>query len=222
MKSLQPRKDTDCVLLTSRRDRIPRVISAERQRVFWSRVQAEEGAACWRWTGTHDAYGYANFKVQDVDYKVHRVSYELCVGPIPEGLTLDHLCRVRDCVNPLHLEAVTIKENTIRGKQPEFMDKWRANRRRSICINGHEMTPDNIYAQPGLNSHACRACRRISSQRRPKPATYGLPRRPSVLPIFSRTKMRELRESGLSQRAIAANLGCSQMVVCRALRGSQK
>jgi len=68
-------------------------------------VQAEEGAACWRWTGTHDAYGYANFKVQDVDYKVHRVSYELCVGPIPEGLTLDHLCRVRDCVNPLHLEA---------------------------------------------------------------------------------------------------------------------
>lgn len=74
---------------------------------------------CWLWTGAKNWTGYGQRSVR-VDGKVrtaraHRMAYELLVGPIPEGLTIDHLCRVRHCVNPDHLEPVTMKENARRG-----------------------------------------------------------------------------------------------------------
>lgn len=70
---------------------------------------------CWLWIGTVDRWGYGQMKWQGRRPGSHRVAYELLVGPIPEGLTLDHLCRVPGCVNPAHLEPVTQAENNRRA-----------------------------------------------------------------------------------------------------------
>lgn len=66
---------------------------------------------CLRWKGSRNWGGYGQISVGGRQQRVHRVAYELAKGPIPEGLEIDHLCRVRDCINPDHLEAVTHQEN---------------------------------------------------------------------------------------------------------------
>ena len=81
------------------------------------RLVVDEETGCHRWTGAHNSTGYGYVKVDGRQVSVHSVAYELFVGPIPEGLELDHLCRVRDCANPEHLEAVTRAENLRRGRQ---------------------------------------------------------------------------------------------------------
>ncbi|MFZ2529632.1 MAG: HNH endonuclease signature motif containing protein [Rhodococcus sp. (in: high G+C Gram-positive bacteria)] len=90
------------------------------------------------------------------------MAYELSVGDIPEGLVIDHLCRVRHCVNPAHLEPVTNRENTLRG------DCVDANRERSLsrthCKHGHELTPKNTYIDP-RGYRECRTCRRAAERR---------------------------------------------------------
>jgi hypothetical protein len=80
---------------------------------FWARV--EQGPACWPWAGFRSPRGYGRFTIDGRGHQAHRIAYELVVGPIPDGLQLDHLCRNRGCVNPAHLEPVTSRENTLRG-----------------------------------------------------------------------------------------------------------
>lgn len=70
-----------------------------------------KGAGCWEWAGYHRADGYISFSVGSKKFKAHRVAYELLVGPIPEGLEIDHICRNRGCVNPKHLRPVTHVQN---------------------------------------------------------------------------------------------------------------
>jgi hypothetical protein len=85
----------------------------ERER-FWSRVDKTDG--CWVWTGPLHRGGYAKFQARDGrKVFVHRFSYETLVGPIPEGLFIDHLCENRLCVKPDHLEPVTHRENNLRS-----------------------------------------------------------------------------------------------------------
>ena len=84
------------------------------------RIQAcsepEPNTGCWLWTAAlKNGYGRITMMNPKRKTAAHRVSYEAFVGPIPEGLTLDHLCRVRCCVNPAHLEPVTMRENIMRG-----------------------------------------------------------------------------------------------------------
>jgi hypothetical protein len=87
---------------------------------FWSKVDAS--ASCWVWTAATAGQGYGKFTLSS-DGKstypyAHRHSWELLVGPIPDGMTLDHLCKNRKCVNPDHLEVVTQAVNCLRGESP--------------------------------------------------------------------------------------------------------
>lgn len=84
----------------------------------------------------------------------HRFAYEWLVGPIPEGFTIDHLCRNRGCVNPRHLEPVTRGENTLRGQTIAATNKAKTH-----CVHGHAFTAENTYRPPGsTNTRMCRAC----------------------------------------------------------------
>lgn len=120
---------------------------------FWAKVDKNGPGGCWLWTaGTSKGYGqFLN--------GAHRVSYEMLVGPIPEGLHIDHLCRVRACVNPDHLEPVTRKENILRGVGAPAV-----NARKTHCSQGHPYNDENTYAYTYANGKEsrrdCRACQR--------------------------------------------------------------
>lgn len=83
---------------------------------FVAKVDFNGRDGCWEWTGATDPTGYGRFFVDGTMQYAHRWSYETFVGPIPAGLDIDHLCRVRRCVCPGHLEAVTRRENLLRGE----------------------------------------------------------------------------------------------------------
>lgn len=106
---------------------------------------------CILWMGVKIRTGYGRIMLDGRRYAVHRVVYMAFKGPIPDGLELDHLCRVRHCVNPHHLEAVTHAEN-IR----------RIHAGRTTCLRGHERTPENEYRGPS-NAY-CRVCKRLRTR----------------------------------------------------------
>ncbi len=112
-----------------------------------TRIVVNPETACWVWEGapTKDGYGQAaNRKKWEGKRKyAHRVSYECFVGPIPEGLEIDHLCRNRRCCNPSHLEPVTRSINNIRGLVGH---KARAiNLAKTHCPQGHSYSGKNLY-----------------------------------------------------------------------------
>ena len=120
---------------------------------FVSRI---DFADCWLWTGAlSKATGYGSFR----SGPAHRWAYTFFVGPIPTGLQIDHLCRVRRCVNPDHMEPVTIRENLLRSPLTH------AGRlaAQTHCIHGHEFTPENTYLYGRMRS--CRTCRRERANR---------------------------------------------------------
>lgn len=121
---------------------------------------------CWEWIGPKVGRGYGNIvwrlpgKPRRYRHKVaHRVAYETMRGPIPDGLTLDHLCRNRGCVNPWHLEPVTSRENTLRGISPAAV-----NARLTHCKRGHPLSGDNlrlVQSPSGKRGRSCRTCAKI-------------------------------------------------------------
>ena len=140
---------------------------SSKQERFWARVDTS-GPGCWEWRGGVSSEGYGEFyrslgEEGGRTMRAHRYAYEVCVGPIPEGLQLDHLCRNRRCVRQSHLEAVTLTENVMRGNGAAAN-----NARKTHCRRGHPFTTDNtVYAHTsGRAYRTCRTCKQAANDRR--------------------------------------------------------
>ena len=124
---------------------------------FWDKVDIGTITGCWEWTAAKNSNGYGCFGIDGRSQLAHRLAYEAEVGPIPEGLTIDHLCRNRLCVNPSHLEPVTVAENN-----------RRASRLITHCKRGHE-----LVSTPSGRQRRCPICenaaRRIPATERKRP-----------------------------------------------------
>ena len=121
----------------------------------------ETDECCWQWIGTVRQDGYGAYKEYRYDknrnrshktHYAHRLIYEIWAGPIPEGLCLDHLCRNRSCVNPMHLEPVTLEENIRRGEGVKHQA------RKTHCPKGHPYDEENTTRRNGRRH--CKACHR--------------------------------------------------------------
>lgn len=132
-----------------------------------SKVAVNPVTNCWEWTGYKINSGYGRLWDPKTKKKqlAHRMAYESMIGPIPDGLQLDHLCRNRACINPAHLEPVTKWENTRRSPV-----HWAAkNAKKTHCPHGHEYTPKNTRIETkadGRRSRKCRACGLLKDARR--------------------------------------------------------
>lgn len=111
---------------------------------FWEKVNKTDG--CWLWLGAISDTGYGAFNAGDRNVSAHRFTYELKHGKQPSDMHLDHLCRVRACCNPDHLELVTPEENFRRGNAAP----------QERCERGHSM--DDAYVRPDTGTRMCRSC----------------------------------------------------------------
>lgn len=131
---------------------------------FIEKTQPAENG-CIEWRGGLNGVGYGQFYAGRTSLSEtgktysHRWAYEYYVGPIPEGMHLDHLCRNRKCCNPEHLEPVTPRENMLRGVAPAAQ-----HARKTHCPVGHEYSGDNLYVHPVKGYRVCRACGRIRAR----------------------------------------------------------
>lgn len=127
---------------------------------------------CTVWIGATNNRGYGLVSIGEGQIALaHRIAYEAEYGPIPDGLVIDHLCRVRNCVNPMHLEAVTVGENNRRGRSAKTLTVG------DICINGHRIDDaEALYKRPNGKTTECRQCRSSSAHR----VSGERPARPTV------------------------------------------
>ncbi len=141
---------------------------------FWSKVLSCPVTGCWIWTGCIAAGGYGHFGVGSIkdgtrrSARAHRLSYETLVASA-EGLDIDHLCRDTRCVNPLHLDAVTHKENIRRGLAG--LATGARNRAKTHCPNGHEYAGSNLVVAKNASNRdgtyrRCRICLRAGDKER--------------------------------------------------------
>lgn len=126
---------------------------------FASKFDIESDSGCWLWTSSKNHKGYGYMTVDTVSWAAHRLSYLHHTGPIPDGLEIDHLCRVRNCVNPNHLEAVTHRVNIQRTREYSGAD----------CSHGHPRTPENVMTyvkSSGKVVHECIPCHKAKAKRK--------------------------------------------------------
>jgi hypothetical protein len=130
---------------------------------FLAKVSPDPNSGCWLWMASCNQWGYGHFKLTKTKpIGAHVFAYRHYVGPIPEGLELDHLCRVRCCCNPRHLEAVTHQENCARGVSDESMRKTQAEyakikKLKTHCKRGHEYATHAVIS-PKNGVRTCRTC----------------------------------------------------------------
>lgn len=126
---------------------------------FWRKVEVDPETGCWLWTAYLTSAGYGQFQFGCRHEFAHRAAYAGLVGPIPEGLQIDHLCRNRRCCNPDHLEPVTQKENLLRGDTIVA-----ACAAKTHCPHGHPYAGDNLRIQ-GKGARYCKICNRLRQRR---------------------------------------------------------
>jgi hypothetical protein len=115
-------------------------------------------SGCWLWQRATDKDGYGITSVNRVTHRAHRLVYLLANGKLDNKLTIDHLCEVKECVNPSHLEQVATGVNTLRSsKAPAAI-----NARKTHCKQGHELTPDNTYRNSG--GRMCKICSSLKNK----------------------------------------------------------
>lgn len=119
---------------------------------FDDHATPEPNTGCLLWTAALDTYGYGQFKFQGRNRLAHRHAFERARGPVPEGMELDHLCRVRCCVNPRHLEAVPHRTNVARGHSPGALAVAMGR-----CCRGHRLSGLNVGRTP-RGGRYCRIC----------------------------------------------------------------
>lgn len=128
------------------------------------RITVDENG-CWIWNGTKHSDGYGLVTIRGEREYVHRAMYQLFIGPVNNKRELDHLCRNRVCCNPLHLEAVSSWENSIRGNHPLF-----TVHRERRCLKGHDLNiAENVYKRKD-GKLRCRICSRAARRQRKQEA----------------------------------------------------
>lgn len=152
-----------------------------------AKVRVDESSGCWLWTGRLSGQGYGHVSHRRKNHAAHRASYEAHIGPIPKGLEIDHRCRVRHCVNPAHLEAVTHAENVRRG------DLRFVQGGKPACPRGHAYDEANTIRRPN-GSRGCRAC--INARQLAK--RFG-PDRQRILEIEARAREKRRKDPAIQE-----------------------
>jgi hypothetical protein len=171
---------------------------------FWAKVRPT--GFCWEWIAGTDHGGYGRFRHEQRTAMAHRVAYGFLVGPIEDGLHVDHLCRNRKCVNPDHMDLVTNEENIRRGFGPNHFHSLKTH-----CPEGHPYDGYNLKMENG--KRRCRVCRNKVQResRRRRTAARLLDAGPYVPPkTLSDAQvdlMLEMSKHGLTQREIAPLFG---------------
>jgi hypothetical protein len=143
---------------------------------------------CWLWDGKPTAEGYGALVEDGWFHMAHRRVWERLVGPIPEGATLDHLCRVRLCVNPEHLEPVSHRTNVLRGVGPTA-----ANAAKTHCKYGHPLSGDNLRITAGRR--VCRECERRAAREKMR-RKYADPQQRRAFNAYKKAWREEQRRKG--------------------------
>jgi hypothetical protein len=129
---------------------------------FWDKVREDAVSDCWLWTACVGSHGYGLFFLNEPRQLTHRVAYEHLVGPIPEGLVIDHVaargCVHRNCVNPAHMEVVTHTVNTLRGSGATAV-----NAAKTHCKRGHPLAGANLSIVAGRRR--CKTCHRLRQRK---------------------------------------------------------
>jgi len=194
-----------CSILSPDRGIIFSAHGPEGQR-FATRVSVRDDD-CWEWTGARNKKGYGRFGSGEM---AHRAALRIIGRPVPDGLEVDHLCRNRACVNPDHLEAVTHRENLLRGETITARAAARTQ-----CPAGHPLAGDNVAIREG--KRRCRECDRLRNNARYEPTTNRRRRRHltprEVADILARLA------AGEPQSSIAADMNLSQSTVSNVKNG---
>lgn len=125
------------------------------------RIEPEPNTGCWLWTGAL-SNGYGQARVEGKVINVHRYLWIRTNGPVPQGMELDHICRVRCCVNPLHLRAVSHRDNCLESR---VVSPFASNAAKTHCQRGHPFDDANTYRYRD-GRRDCRACIRLRAGRR--------------------------------------------------------